>query len=429
MIRDKINNLIFWKDKKHRKPLIINGARQVGKSWLVKHFGEHYFANDIVSINFEKQRDLHVIFKQNFDVNRIISELQLVLGVSIVKGKTLVFFDEIQSCSEALGSLRYFYEDIPDLHVIAAGSLLDFEFRDQPYPVGRVEIMNLYPMTFTEFLVANNKESLADFLKQTPKEIPESVENILSEQLQLYFIIGGMPESVKYYIDTQNFTGIKDIQNNLLYTYEQDFKKYKPSINTDCLQDIIENITKLIGNQIIYTKLSDRFTIPTIKKGVDLLKTARLIDSVPNVSIAGLPLTPSGKQFKTFFLDIGLLIRKRQIEYASLYTKRQLTSAFEGVLAEQFVAQQILAHTDNNLSYWSRTETGASSEVDFVVVKDGQIIPVEVKAGGSGSLKSLHYLLEKYPNIEKVVVYSLAKQGVTEKINFLPIYYAGLVFE
>jgi uncharacterized protein len=429
MIRDKINTLIAWKDKLNRKPLIINGARQVGKSWLVKYFGENYFSNDIVIINFEKQRDLHIIFTQNFDVNRIISELQLVLGVSIVKGKTLVFFDEIQSCSEALGSLRYFYEDMPDLHVIAAGSLLDFEFRDQPYPVGRVEIMNLYPMTFTEFLVANNKEPLAGFLKQTPKEIPESVENILSEQLQLYFIIGGMPECVKYYIDTQDFTGIKDIQNNLLYTYEQDFKKYKPNINSDCLQDIIENITKLIGNQIIYTKLSDRFTIPTIKKGVDLLKTARLIDSVPNVSIAGLPLTPSGKQFKMFFLDIGLLIRKRQIEYASLYTKRQLTSAFEGVLAEQFVAQQILAHTNDHLFYWSRTEPGANSEIDFIVVQEGRIIPVEVKAGGSGSLKSLHYLLEKYPHIEKGVVYSLAKQGVIDKINFLPIYYAGISFE
>jgi uncharacterized protein len=394
----------------------------------VKYFGENYFANDIVIINFEKQRDLHIIFTQNFDVNRIISELQLVLGVSIVKEKTLVFFDEIQSCSEALGSLRYFYEDMPDLHVIAAGSLLDFEFRDQPYPVGRVEIMNLYPMTFSEFLVANNKKSLADFLKQTPREIPESVENILSEQLQLYFIIGGMPECVKYYIDIQDFAGIKEIQNNLLYTYEQDFKKYKPSINSDCLQDIIENITKLIGNQIIYTKLSDRFTIPTIRKGVDLLKTARLIDSVPNVSISGLPLTPSSKQFKTFFLDIGLLIRKRQIEYASLYTKRQLTSAFEGVLAEQFVAQQILAHTDDSLTYWARTEPGANSEIDFIVVHEGQIIPVEVKAGGSGSLKSLHYLLGKYPNIEKAVVYSLAKQGVIDKINFLPIYYAGLSF-
>ena len=428
MIRDKIQTLISWKDKKHRKPLIINGARQVGKSWLVRNFGETYFDNDFIIINFEKQKDIHIIFKQNFDVSRIISELQLVLGVSIIKGRTLVFFDEIQSCSEALGSLRYFYEDMPDLHVIAAGSLLDFEFREQPYPVGRIEIMNLYPMTFTEFLVANNKQLLADLLKQTPNQIPISVENVLSEQLQLYFIVGGMPECVKYYIDTQDFIGIKEIQNNLLYTYEQDFKKYKPNINNDCLQDIIENITKFIGNQIIYTKLSDRFTIPTIKKGVDLLKTARLINIVPNSSLAGLPLTPSGKQFKTFFLDIGLLIRKRQIDYAGLYTKRQLTSAFEGVLAEQFVAQQILAHTDDHLFYWSRTEPGTNAEIDFVVVKEGQIIPVEVKAGGSGSLKSLHYLLEKYPTIEKAVVYSLAKQGVIDKINFLPVYYAGLFF-
>ncbi len=424
MYRVKIEELIAWKSKNGRKPLILNGARQIGKSWLVKHFGENNFEGKTIVVNFELRKDLHVVFKKNLDVKRIVFELELALNLKIEIGKDLLFFDEIQTCPDALMSLRYFYEDMQALHLIAAGSLLDFEFRNIPFPVGRVDIMNMYPMTFFEFLLARGKENLASILKMPSENFQESYSQYFEDELNLYFVVGGMPEAVADFVENQDLQRVHDIQDNLLYTYQQDFKKYKPSVSSDCLDDILENIVKYLGNQIIYTKLSERFTSATIKKGVDVLKTARILHLVPNVSVAGLPLTKSGKQFKLFFLDIGLLVRKSKIDYRNLYNRKELTVAFQGAIAEQFVAQQLLAST-NELQYWARTEQGASSEIDFVLETKGKILPIEVKAGRSGSLKSLHYLLEHNQHIEQAVVYSNARIGIEGKIHFVPLLLAG----
>jgi uncharacterized protein len=427
MYREKLKDLLVWKDKKNRKPLIVNGARQVGKSWLIRHFGSAHFEGQVILVNFEKNKDLHIIFKKNLDVKRILFELSLALNIAIEAGRDLLFFDEIQACPEALGSLRYFYEEMPQLHLIAVGSLLDFEFRNQPFPVGRVESLTIYPMTFYEFLLARKKENIAYLLKTPLQNLPEDVERFFEEDFNLYLIVGGMPECVQYFIENEDLLGIKAIQDDLLYTYEQDFKKYQPTVNSDCLLDILENGTKFIGNQIIYSKLSERFSSPTIKKGVDILKTARLLHSVPNVSVSGLPLTPSGKQFKLFFLDVGLLLRKSRLEYQNLYIKRQLTAAFQGMLAEQFVAQQLIVQYDQSLFYWARTESGATAEIDFVIVNNGQIIPIEVKSGTKGAMKSLHYLLNQQTHLEKAIVFSHAKQGVEGNIHFVPIFFAGMV--
>ena len=425
MYREKLNDLIAWNDNPNRKPLIINGARQVGKSWLVKHFGQQFFKGKIIEINLEKSRNLHQIFKADYDVKRIIFELSIACSVNIDVENDLLFIDEIQSCAEALGSLRYFYEDMPQLHLIAAGSLLDFEFRNQPFPVGRIAILNLHPLTFYEFLLARNKQNLAALLKLPVNKIPDNITDYFEEDFNLYLIIGGMPECVHFFIKSNDLIGVRKIQDDLLYSYQQDFKKYQPSINGGCLIDILENVTKFIGNQIIYTKLSQRFTSPTIKKGVDLLKTARLLHTVQNVSIAGIPLIASGKQFKLFFLDVGLLLRLSNLEYKNLYIKKQMSVAFSGMLSEQFVAQQLVAQSDTPVFYWARTNAGASSEIDFVVLKNGNILPIEVKSGNSGSLKSLHYLLDDYPAVEKAIVFSTAKKGNLEKLSFVPIYWAG----
>lgn len=426
MYRKKILNLIDWKTKPNRKPLILNGARQVGKSWLVRQFGKENYEGQIIEVNFEKSKNLHTIFKTNFDIKRIVFELNLALNTTIDITKDLLFFDEIQACPEALGSLRYFYEEMPNLHLIAAGSLLDFEFRNQPFPVGRIETLNLYPLSFYEFLIARNKVNLVQLLDMDFKEVPQETQTFFEEDFNLYLIVGGMPEAVKYFIDTNDFKGVKKIQDDLIYSYQQDFKKYQPAVNTDCLLDILENCTKFIGNQIIYTKLSQRFTSPTIKKGVDVLRTARLLQSVLNVSVSNLPIVASGKQFKLFFLDIGLLLRISNLDYRDLYLKKELSVAFQGMLSEQFVAQQLIVQNEKQLYYWARNESGASSEVDLVVLQDSKIIPVEVKAGKSGSLKSLHYLLDHNPNIEKAIVFSLAKKGIANKVNFVPIYWAGI---
>jgi len=425
MYRNKISDLITWKSKKNRKPLIVNGARQVGKSWLIRYFGKEHFDGKIIEVNLEKNKDLHSIFKGNLDVKRILFELGLALNTKIEEGKDLLFIDEIQSCPEALGSLRYFFEEMPNLHIIAAGSLLDFEFKNQPFPVGRVETMNLYPMNFYEFLKARNKNNLVQLLEMPYKEVPNEVEHYFEEDFNLYLIIGGMPECVNYFIETNDLLGLKKIQDDLIYSYQQDFKKYKPNMNSECLLDILENGTKFIGNQIIYTKLSQRFTSPTIKKGVDLLLTARLLHSVTNVSVSNLPLVASGKQFKLFFLDVGLLLRISNLEYQNLYIKKELSAAFKGMLSEQFVAQQLICQKEQNTFYWARTESGASSEVDFIILKNNSITPIEVKSGKSGSLKSLHYLLENNKHIEQAIVFSLAKRGKENKIEFVPIYWAG----
>lgn len=427
MYRTKIEALIEWKNHSNRKPLLVNGARQVGKSWLVTTFGKQYFDGRTHVINFEKRRDLHSIFEKDLDPQRIIFELELVLNVSIKIGQDLLFFDEIQACPKALSSLRYFFEEMRDLHLIAAGSLLDFEFRNQPFPIGRIAMLDLHPMTFYEFLLAKGKDKLAELIAGPPQSLAEAVDQALLEELNEYFVIGGMPECVNSFIEDQSFEQITKIQDELLYAYVQDFNKYRPFVNVDCLQDIINNLGENIGHQVIYTKLSDRFTSPTIKKGVDVLKTARLLIQVNNASVTGLPLTASGRQFKLFFLDIGLLLRLSRLQFQESFIKKNLTASFKGMLAEQFVAQQIAATQKDPLWYWARTTPGSTSEVDLVIVRKGEIIPIEIKAGKSGSLKSMNVLLEKHPNVNLAYVFSQARYGIEDKIHFIPLYFAGSI--
>lgn len=426
--RDKLTDLEAWKEKPSRKPLILNGARQVGKSWLVKEFGKSHFKSNLLIINFEKRRELHAVFERNLDVIRIIKEIEIITETKIIEGKTLLFFDEIQECPNALMSLRYFYEEMPNLHLIAAGSLLDFAYSSNPYPVGRVETLELQPISFVEFLYARGRAATSQFIKAGDSEFLESepIKEILEEEYRNYVLVGGMPACVSAFAERGDFVEVEKIQYDLLYSYEQDFKKYRPQVADDCLLDILSNASKFIGGQIIYTKFSERFTSPTVKKGLELLKTARLLHSVENVSISRLPFTSSGKQFKVFYLDIGLMLRKSGLGYKNLYFINTLSAAFQGALAEQFVAQQLIAHHGSNLKYWARTEGSASSEIDFVLASEGKIIPVEVKAGKKGALRSLNYVLENYPNIEKAIVYSKAASGIDGKIHYLPIWFAGI---
>ena len=427
MHREIIHQLQNWKSQKKRKPLIINGARQVGKSWIVKYFGEKFYSGNIHIINFEKRRNIHSIFDVDFDVNRILSELELLLNITFNKKEDLIFFDEIQTCPSALVALRYFYEDAPDVHLIAAGSLLDFEFRNIPYPVGRVQTLNMHPMTFYEFLVAKGKDKIAALLKSPDSPTSPTIQSTLYNELQQYFVIGGMPECVSEYLENSNMENVHQLQDELLYSFSRDFKKYQPLVNNDCLNDILLNSSKRIGNQTIYSKLSDRFSNPTIKKGVEVLIKARLLHKVTNVSVSGLPLSTSGNRFKLFYLDIGLLMRKSNFRYEEDFLSRNLIASYKGGLAEQFVAQQMIATQTDPLSYWSNTKPGTSSEVDFIIVRKGEILPIEVKFGKSGALKSLHILLNTQNHISKAIVLSQSQQGEVDKISFVPIFHAGFI--
>lgn len=424
MIREKLHTLVKWKNKSNRKPLILNGARQVGKSWLVRELGRLHF-EQIIEINFEKNLEYHQIFKSNLDPQRILREITLMKGKNISFETDLLFFDEIQMCPEALMALRYFYEEMPSLHLIAAGSLLDFTFRSIPFPVGRVEFETLHPLTFAEFLMARNRENILDLIRNEPQTISEAIETVIYDELQNYFVVGGMPECVKLFCENEDFNVVAEIQNDLMYSFRQDFRKYKPQVNSDCLLDILENSSKNIGNQTIYSKLTDRFTNPTIKQGYEVLCMARLLHKVENVGITALPLVASGKQFKTFFLDIGLLINTSKFNFREAYINKNLLASYEGKLSEQFVAQQLIAQ-NNDLKYWARTEPAANAEIDFVVLENNEIVPIEVKAGAKGALKSLHYLLEHHKNIASATVFGKMKYGIDNKINFKPIYMAGM---
>jgi predicted AAA+ superfamily ATPase len=421
-----------WKNSTYRKPLIVRGARQVGKSYSITEFGKKYFEGTIHIINFEKRIDWHSIFNLNLDALRIVNEIEVILGKKIVSGKDLLFFDEIQECPNAIASLRYFFEQIPELHVIAAGSLLEFALGTISFPVGRVQLIDMHPMNFSEYLLAIGNEPTAQLIRKSPEKLSECTHNFLVGELKKYFFVGGMPECVKVYTESQSMNDVFEIQENLIATFRQDFLKYSPRVDVGCLNSVLASVPQKIGQQIKYANLADHYSNPTIKKAFDLLETARIFRKVKAASPAGLPLgaSASDKKFKAVMLDIGLFGSMMGISRITEFQKSNLLSIFQGAMAEQFVGQEILAATNTELYYWSREAKSSNAETDYLVEKQGQIIPVEVKSGKGGSLKSLHLLLDTYPNVNEGYVFSDAVYGqlAERKITFIPMYYAGSAF-
>ena len=429
MKRNITTHLLHWQKQPNRKPLIVRGARQVGKSHSIIDYGENHFPGKVHVVNLERQPDWHQIFEPNLDPNRILLELEIVLNTRIEVGKDLLFFDEIQACPKAIVALRYFYEQVPDLHVIAAGSLLEFALRDISFPVGRVQLINMYPMTFAEFLGARDKGRLTELMTTAKEPLPPSLHAVLRRELRLYFVIGGMPESVKTFIATDKMQDVYKVQSDLLETFRQDFSKYTPHADPRCLNDVLFSISRSIGQQVKYAALSDGFSNPTIKKSFNLLATARMLYKVRSASPAGLPLQAgaSEKKFKAILLDIGLLARLSGLSIKDEYVQDNLLSMFKGALAEQFVGQELLAAGDGALFYWARSAKSSSAEVDYLSVRDEEIIPIEVKSSSAGRLRSLHLLLETYPNVTHGYVLSDGKQGTIEeqRLSFLPLYWAS----
>lgn len=429
MERNITARLISWKNQGNRKPLIIRGARQVGKSYSIADFGQRHFEGKMHLVNLEKQINWHTLFETDLDAKRILTDLEVLLNTRIEAGKDLLFFDEIQACPKAITALRYFYEQIPELHVIAAGSLLEFSLQNIAFPVGRVQLINMYPMTFSEYLTAVGQSQLAVIIGSPPKQLSDVIHEVLRAELRRYFFIGGMPECVKTYVETGKLTDVYQVQSDLVNTYRQDFSKYAPHADKRCLNDVLFSVTQKIGQQIKYAQLSEGFSNPTIKKAFDLLCTARLIHKVRSASPAGLPLraSASDKKFKAVFLDIGLLSHLSGLSIQTEYLKDKLLSIFRGALAEQYVGQELLAGDQEELFYWSRAARGSTAEIDYLMVKEDEIIPVEVKSSSSGRLRSLHFVLENFPNIPEGYIYSDASYGKMQeqRLIFLPLYYAG----
>ncbi len=420
-------HLLEWKDSPRRKPLIIRGARQVGKTWLVEHFLAAHF-EQAIKIDLEKRRDLHSIFDGNLDPKKILSLLELASG-KIVPGKTLLFLDEIQSCPRAITALRYFYEELPELHLIAAGSLLEFAFDKSSVPVGRVQYLNISPMTFWEYLIALDKIPMAELVSRHPVAIPPEAHSLILEELKTYFFTGGMPECVKHWRDTGSLKTVAEIQDEILTSYRDDFQKYKPSVDPNCLNSVLLNVARGIGEQLKYARMDQDFSGVTNRKAFDALEKARIIYRIPACNPDGLPLGASAnpQKFKAAFLDIGLMQRLCSIPATDILRENDLLNLYRGKLAEQFAAQEIAVNGE--LFYWSREKKGSQAEVDLLAVQNGKIYPVEIKAGSAGSLRSLHLLLETYPDCPAGIVLSSRPYSVLpeQKLVFAPLYSAALV--
>ncbi|HNW83223.1 MAG TPA: ATP-binding protein [bacterium] len=430
MKRNILEILVSWKDSTSRKPIIIRGARQVGKTYSIKEFGSEHFSN-VVALDFERDRSLSAIFEKDLDPKKIIFDLEIHTGSRIVPGETLLFFDEIQACERALMSLRYFYEEIPQLHVIAAGSLLEFAMSRISFPVGRVSFEWMRPMTFKEFLIACNKEILAENIPSVfmQKPLSETLHNSLLEQLRLYFIVGGMPEAVKKFVETGSASAVKKVHDDIIYSYIQSLVKYDSKTDIESLEQIIKVIPSKVGHQIKYTHLDPVRRIEVTKTSLNILEKAQLVNLIHSTTVSGLPLGAdiSSKIFKPLFLDIGLMQSVCGIDPKESITAADLNNVYKGAVAEQFVGQELLAaggSENNKLYYWSRQKKSSSSEVDFVFVRNGKIYPIEVKSGSKGRMKSMHIFLEEHPEIEKGFVLSstFSENQLVDKMVFAPIY-------
>jgi predicted AAA+ superfamily ATPase len=416
-----------WKDAARRKPLIIRGARQVGKTWLVENYLARQFDN-CVKIDLEKRRDLHALFAENLDAQAILAILELETG-RIIPGRTLLFFDEIQACPRAIMALRYFYEQIPELHVIAAGSLLEFAFGDISIPVGRVQYLQMYPMTFYEYLLAQGKEPMADHVLSCPSGDAPTIQRRILNELRSYFFVGGMPECVKTYQASGSLIETFAVQSEILDSLRDDFAKYTPRIDPTCLDAVFLNVARSIGDQLKYTRLNVSHSGPMNRKAFDLLDKARIINKIQSCNPPGMPLGAGAnpKKFKASLLDIGLLQRLCQVPAELELKQENLLAMYRGKLAEQFVAQELLTRQDSSLYYWSRDARGSNAEVDFLVAHEGTVYPVEVKSGTGGSLRSLHLMLQTYPDCPSgIVLYSGAYKELPEQhLVFMPLYSAG----
>ena len=419
-----------WKTQRNRKPLMIRGARQVGKTYSVEAFGRAYFEH-FLKIDLELERSIHRAFEGDLSPKHLLLQFEAAYGQRLVPGKSLLFLDEIQACPRALMALRYFYEQMPELHVIGAGSLLEFTFEEISFPVGRVQFEWLRPLGFREFLWALNLEPLAEQLPNLTREapLPDVIHEKFRRQLAVYFLVGGMPEAVAAFAETGSLAEVRQVHRSLYQAYVQDFVKYRKRVDVELLDHVFQQLPANTGSRIKYARLYPEKRVEKIKEAVNLLEHALLIHKVRAASAQGLPLGAgaSDKAFKTVFLDIGLMQHICGIPAASVLNQGALLDVYRGALAEQFVGQELLLNggsENDKLYYWQRKKTGSSAEVDFLIVREGKIYPVEVKSGRPGRLKSMNLFLQEHPDSPLGIVLNLGNvQHAPEyKLKFLPIY-------
>ncbi|MFA5813979.1 MAG: AAA family ATPase [Patescibacteria group bacterium] len=440
--RDILDYLAKWSKKSGRKPLVLRGARQVGKTFAVVFFAEQHFEN-FVHINLEKAEH-YELFKETDSVAEFEKIAEVVLGTKIIAGKTLIFFDEIQNAPNLIALLRFFYEERPDLHVIAAGSLLEVKIKkeDLSMPVGRVEFAYVYPLTFFEFLRAVGENKLLDFLKKVTLREPIA-SGIHGRALKLFYeytLVGGMPEAVALQINKSSREELNSFYSSLLTAYAEDIYKYSSSADVKYLRHVLEQAPYFAGERIIYEKFGGgSFRSREMGEAFGILEKTMIVRQIVATKSLSLPLVGQTKRAKKLlYLDSGLINYKNNIQ-AEYIKLEDLNNLYRGRAAEQIVGQNIIAgglHAEQELFYWAKEKPAASAEVDFCLAHQGRIIGIEVKSGHSAKLKSLMSFAESVDGSKLIRIYSgqlkeetVSSNGKKHKLLSLPFYLVNRLFE
>ena len=400
MYREITQKLQKWKDDKRRKPLLITGVRQCGKTYIINEFGKSYFDN-MLRVNFESQPGLSDIFEYDLDPKRIIKELELLTKTKIVPGETLLFFDEIQECPKAITSLKYFCEEMPEMHIVGAGSLLGVALNKSSisFPVGKVNRMQLYPMNFKEFLIACDEKELVELLKDwsVKRSIPDQIKDKMESLLKTYYIVGGMPEVVKTWIETNNYDEVDSLQKEILEDYSDDFSKHAPASEVPKIRWIWDSIPVQLSKEnkkFVFSHVKEGKRWQELEDGLQWLKNAGLIYQLELVENPEIPLSSCANKtyFKVYMSDVGLLRARAGVSADSILIGNELYMRFKGAFSENYVYQELISQGKTPF-FW---RSGNTAELDFIYEDKDGIVPVEVKSADNTQAKSYKMFCEKY---------------------------------
>lgn len=431
MKREVDRHLQTWRADSGRKPLLIRGARQVGKTYTARALGA--FFDELVEVNFEREPALGRVFETDLDPRRIMRDLRLVTRKRVEPGRSLLFLDEIQEAPQAIRALRYFFEELPELHVVAAGSLLDFAFESTGTPVGRVDSLYMYPLSFVEFLSATGDEALAQALGAV-QEIRQPAHDLLLERLATYLAIGGMPEAVATWARHGDLPRCRRVLAGLADNYRQDFAKYAKRHEIKYVDLLFKEVPSMQGRRFVFSHVPGEYRVRELAPALGLLEKAGVIHRVLQSPGSGCPLRAGARpdRFKILFLDVGLTQAILGLDTAELILDGATAIIHRGAIAEAFVGQEIIAYgfpwAGRELFYWHREARGSSAEVDYLLEDSGKVIPIEVKSGGRGRLKSMRLFLEKNRALSPFGIrFSLHPFSVVNDLHSWPLYaVAGL---
>lgn len=424
MKRFAMENLIKWKMTKTRKPLIIRGARQVGKTWLMQEFGKNHYEK-IIYINFDTDQTMASLFSRDLDIERILRGIELMHSGRIDPHTTLLIFDEIQEAPKALSSLKYFYEKYPELHIIAAGSLLGVALHQgTSFPVGKVDFLDLYPLSYKEFLWAMDKNNLVELLNSGDFALANVFKQDFIETLKIYYYVGGMPEVVFDFAENHDYERVRIIQHSLLDAYELDFSKHAPTAEIPRIRMLWNNIPSQLAKEnkkFIYGQIRTGARSKDYELALMWLKDRGLLHQVKRISKPGLPLKAYEdlKAFKLYSLDVGLLACQSVLDVKTLLIGDAVFTEFKGALTEQFICQELKTTANFPINYW--TNDAGSAEIDFVIQYSDKVIPIEVKAELNLQAKSLSVYRSKYEP-ELSIRSSMADYRLEEGLLDLPLW-------